>query len=625
MRLKTDGRWFVDDLGRKVLLRGVNLGGSTKIPTTPDGATHLSSEFIHHRDVSFVDRPFPLEEAEEHFSRLANWGFNTIRLLTSWEAIEHSGPKQYDHEYLDYFKNVVEIAGDYGFYVFIDPHQDVWSRMTGGDGAPGWTFEKVGLDLSTFADTGSAKIMQAHYPHKYLEMEWFMNYQRFAVATMFTLFFGSEDFAPEAKINGQSIQHYLQDHYTQAMVKIAEKIKDYDHVIGFDSMNEPHPGFIGIPDITQFPARTPPGLHFTPIDAIAAGGGNPRPAIWYSQELVWIKRKHVEVLNPRGISNWIDPDADIWKNHEVYEYTNDTLTTDHPDYFYQRPDGSPVNYFRDYLRPFAMKYINALRGTIPDAILFVEGHPEDPVLDWHRSDSQGVVNASHWYDSYTMFSKSYRSWFTIDVDREKPVFLPRNVNRYHLRQLLKRGKESDKIGIPTLIGEFGIPFDMNNKKSYRTGNFKDQINSLNHYYNYLDALQFHSTQWNYTSDNSNQWGDLWNMEDLSIFSRDQQLANWKDNLNSGSRALKGFCRPHPVAVSGNPVKWFYKFKSTVFHFNYENLPGETVVFLPDIVYPNPEIRLNTDIPFQFEDQYLYLDSRKVPEDFEITLRVKNRD
>ena len=68
--IKAKGRWLKDEHGRTVLLRGVNLGGSSKVPRTPDGATHIRQGFFDHRDVSFVGRPFPLEEADEHLKRI---------------------------------------------------------------------------------------------------------------------------------------------------------------------------------------------------------------------------------------------------------------------------------------------------------------------------------------------------------------------------------------------------------------------------------------------------------------------------------------------------------------------------------------------------------------------------
>jgi hypothetical protein len=89
-----------------------------------------------HWDISFVGRPFPLQEVDEHFRRLKRWGFTFLRLLTTWEAIEHAGPGQCDLDYLDYLTAVVRKAGEHGMSLFIDPHQDVWSRFTGGDGAP---------------------------------------------------------------------------------------------------------------------------------------------------------------------------------------------------------------------------------------------------------------------------------------------------------------------------------------------------------------------------------------------------------------------------------------------------------------------------------------------------------
>ena len=58
LRIKDDT--FRDEKGRSVLLRGVNLGGSTKVPVTPDGATHIITDFSDHKDVSFIGHPFPL-------------------------------------------------------------------------------------------------------------------------------------------------------------------------------------------------------------------------------------------------------------------------------------------------------------------------------------------------------------------------------------------------------------------------------------------------------------------------------------------------------------------------------------------------------------------------------------
>ena len=74
--LDADGPFFRDSHGRAVLLRGVNLSGGIKTPSVPLVYTHtLENFFESERTASFVDRPFPLIEADEHFSRLKHWVF----------------------------------------------------------------------------------------------------------------------------------------------------------------------------------------------------------------------------------------------------------------------------------------------------------------------------------------------------------------------------------------------------------------------------------------------------------------------------------------------------------------------------------------------------------------------
>ena len=159
----TNGKFFRDELNRVAILRGVNLGGGSKLPTRPTGGeTYRSSQTLHvdSKQISFVDRPFPLSDADEHFHRLAAWGFTFLRLQVTWEAVEHEGPGLYDEEYLQYLLELVRFANKYDINVFIDPHQDVWSRFTGGSGAPSWTLEKAGFNVKHLHKSGAAFVHQ---------------------------------------------------------------------------------------------------------------------------------------------------------------------------------------------------------------------------------------------------------------------------------------------------------------------------------------------------------------------------------------------------------------------------------------------------------------------------------
>jgi len=128
------GGRFVDDAGRHVILRGVNVNGfveywqGTPFPTT---------------------FPFSEEDAE----RIAAIGWNVVRLLTSWSRVEPE-PGIYDEAYIDSLHAAVRTLEAQGIYSIIDLHQDAWgptlaarpdevcgpstTPALGWDGAPGW-------------------------------------------------------------------------------------------------------------------------------------------------------------------------------------------------------------------------------------------------------------------------------------------------------------------------------------------------------------------------------------------------------------------------------------------------------------------------------------------------------
>jgi len=267
--LKTEGPWFRDREGRAVILRGINVAGSSKLPTgtasfgdytsTPPPsspataaatATPTAAAASTVSPPTFVGRPWPLSECDQHLSRLRAWGLTTFRFIVTWEAVEHAGPGIYDLEYLEYLKKVVRKAGEYGISIWIDPHQDVWSRWTGGDGAPQWTLDAVGFNVSRIYDSGAA-ITHQGYGDPYPRMMWPSNHQRLATGTMFTLFFAGRKYAPNISIGPDktNIQDYLQTHYFAAYKKVAQVLKGEPNVIGFDTLNEPNAGLSGWKDL----------------------------------------------------------------------------------------------------------------------------------------------------------------------------------------------------------------------------------------------------------------------------------------------------------------------------------------------------------------------------------------
>ncbi len=129
LRLTIEDANFCDSHGRQVTLRGINFAADAKFPSSPNQPSHVPDDFFNGDNVKFTGRPFPKEDAHLHFSRLKLFGYNTIRYIFTWEAIEAAGPGIYDEEWIQHTIDILRTAKEYGFYIFMDPHQDVVRLM----------------------------------------------------------------------------------------------------------------------------------------------------------------------------------------------------------------------------------------------------------------------------------------------------------------------------------------------------------------------------------------------------------------------------------------------------------------------------------------------------------------
>src|SRR5207237_3668325 len=170
----------------------------------------------------------------------------------------------------------------------------------------------------------------------------------------------------------------------------------------------------------------------------------------------------------------------------------------------------------------------------------------------------------------------------------KLVVGPDRIRTSFAKQLATYKQQASQFlgGAPVLIGEFGIPFDLQHKKAYRTGDFGKQIRAMNRSLRALEDTLLSGTLWNYTADNTNEHGDQWNGEDLSIFSLDQQTD--PQDIHAGGRALPAVVRPYACAVAGEPLHMAFDpdHKDFTFAFRHDaTVTAPTELFVPNYQYP----------------------------------------
>ncbi|KAL5636350.1 hypothetical protein ACGC1H_004983 [Rhizoctonia solani] len=628
---------ITDSYGRVCLLRGVNVSGASKVPTNHNPAT-----FPHdHRSVTFVGRPFPLEEAPQHFARLRRWGLTFIRFNVTWEAIEHEGPGKYDTEYLDYLQKLLSLLPEFGIVAFVSLHQDVWSRYSGGSGAPAWTLELAGFDLGTIGgECGAAYLGGVRGNGVEVDRgRWPTGYQKLAASTMATLFWAGNTFAPKLRVNDRTsgelvnIQDFLQDHFLDAFDQLVRAVGDCHGVVGFELMNEPHRGYVSIPSLHSFDYNTDLHLHDTPnaLQSFALGAGHAVRIPHYVRSWPWPTRigKHV-LRNEQGGRAWrADGPTQgkcVWEMHGVWGWDikkrEPVPLREH--YFERHPDTSAkIEWHEDFFYPFVRRWASRVHELTGNSkMLFLEAIPNEfcPKSWTLENQPHKMVFAPHWYDLNALFSKEFGSMSVNVQGLSRGMFILRALYWGHsgarenytlqIRNIAENARKSLSRSRPIIIGECGIPMDVNHGEGFKVESYKWHLRMMDALMTSLEQNFVGFTLWNYNPLNDDTHGDSWNGENFSWFSQSRAdshlssaaaLAQSNKALDTGARLLPVLVRPYPAKVAGYPVKFTYEPCDGSFEFVYRVLdPGtamrarETEIFLPAEIASDRRLVIESD-------------------------------
>ncbi|KAN0133059.1 glycoside hydrolase [Lactarius tabidus] len=618
--IRTHGRHFVDGYGRVCNLRGVNLSGNCKTPVNDDHTTFPAGA----ETVTFVGRPFPLEEAPQHLARLRRWGLTFVRFLITWEAVEHEGPGIYDTSYLAYIRAVLSLFPQYGLTAFVALHQDVWSRYAGGSGAPAWTLEHVGFDLNALEESGAAWL-RGVCGGGHTEAErglWPCGYQKLAAATMATCFWAGDTFAPKLRVrNGVPVQRFLQDAFLDMWEAVARAVGDLDGVLGFEMMNEPHRGYIDLPSLHSFDYNTDLHLGDVPsvLQSFVLGAGHPTSVNrWTRSFPMPTRRTGKTLLNPQGRKAWLDDGPtggrDLWAMHGVWEWDSakSAGVVRAEKYFVNDPvTGRKVDWYTDFYYPFLRRWSARVRGAVANAsdhekMIFVEPIPNElcPPSWTPEHQPPNMVFAPHWYDLRVLFDKAHGE-FSVNVQA-----LARGANplkTFHWGQKGARDNFSTQIRSivqaayrslgerPVIIGECGVPMDMNRRAAFKSNDWTWQRRMMDAMITGLERANIGFTLWNYNPDNDDTHGDDWNGENFSWFSNSRARAARSasaptqelDDDDDGARILDAVVRPYAAKTAGTPQHFDYEMATGAFRYSWTvppQHPGEareTEIFVPE--------------------------------------------
>ena len=120
-------------------------------------------------EISTPDLENEIERVRRELDLIKLSGFNIIRLLLIWKAIEPKPNPNLEEllpegqEYLRKMSKIMDVLYERGMYVFLDFHQDLAHDVYGGDGLPDWALA---------IDEKHPRLTPAGFKNK----EWYLQY-----------------------------------------------------------------------------------------------------------------------------------------------------------------------------------------------------------------------------------------------------------------------------------------------------------------------------------------------------------------------------------------------------------------------------------------------------------------
>jgi hypothetical protein len=455
-----DGNWFRDNHGRYLLFRGVNFASRSKLPPylpiAPLDISHINN----------TDLQEEVNKVAKDLDHLKDLGFNVIRLLIMWKALEPVPNPNLDEllleakKYLEMIKVIIDELHDRGLFVILDFHQDIAHEIYGGDGFPDWALAIDGLHLKPITRPLLKIKKRTWYLSYYINELVKHTLGSFWNNNLRNIEFGLENYPVRTHLErtiGQTVK-YLNQFYSD---------DDTPVIIGVEAFNEPHQVEF---ERKQFESR-------------------------FLREFYINVFKEIRKVDDK-VFIFIEPRVDWNVNmlpilSSIIDLTGESL----------------------------LKEIESL--SIDKNFIFNQGEissflPTDNVfLD--RLKMQGVFSF-HYYDPQTIS----RSLIKLADDMNK-----KKIEWPTLFQKMK--KEAVVRNLIPFITEFGASYDWNNLKTNLepTEVYKrEQTRAyMDLQFKQIEGFLLNSAYWNYDLYNTEEGKDNWNLENFSLLGPDRSPRN----------------------------------------------------------------------------------------------------